>query len=101
MQLESTTPVEADDIKPCALCGNGLARTGTPVFYEISIASCVVDVNVARQLHGMELMMGSLAVARAMAPSTAIAQRLQPSRHFICTSCATSRQILPIQLLEG
>lgn len=100
MQHEGTTTIDADDIKPCALCGNGLLHAGSPVFYEISIASCVVDLIVARQLHGMELMMGSIAVARTMAPSTAIAQRLEPSRHFICASCATDRQIIPIQLLE-
>lgn len=84
------TPIDVNDLKPCVRCGKGLMHSGVPIFYQITVASCVVDVANVSRLHGLQMAMGGAApLAFAFAPDTTVARRVEPVPvHFLCHSCA-------------
>lgn len=87
--MMETEPFDLDEIKPCAFCGQGIAHTGSPIFYEFEIRQCVLDPNNIRQIHGLETMMGNAAIARVFAPTSTVAHRLGGKRRqLVCMDCA-------------
>jgi hypothetical protein len=100
MQPE-TKPLDVAELKPCALCKRGMMHSGSPVFYELNFATCVVDLPNIQRMHGLETMMGgNVGVARAFSPSNNVAHRMPATRSMICSECAETRPILPLLLLE-
>ncbi|MBO3760397.1 hypothetical protein [Ciceribacter sp. L1K22] len=82
-------PMDIDELRPCAVCGKGVMHTGSPVFYELNIASCVVDLKNVQRMHGLEQMMGgATALARVFSPSNVVAQRMPADRVLLCSECA-------------
>ncbi len=94
-----TFPIDASELRPCALCRQPLLHGGNIIFYEIAIGSCVIDLREVQRLASMETMMGNVAIARAMAPSTTVGRRVSPTKHFICMECS-QEPVMPIQLME-
>lgn len=83
--------MDAHSLQPCAICGKGVMHAGLPIFWQIDLARMGVDPIAARQLAGMEMMMGgNVALARVLAPTTPIARPIGERRTIlVCESCAS------------
>ena len=98
--MTDTKPFDVSDLKPCALCNRGMMHGGSPIFYELSFTTCVVDIPNVQRMHGMEMMMGgAVGIARVFSPSNNVANRMPPSRSLICSECAESRPTVPLLLM--
>lgn len=100
-EIAGTTPLDLDELKPCICCGKGIMHSGSVVFYEVTMRSCIVDVDNVRRLHGLEMAMGGAApLARVFAPSTTVAHRIgMPARHLLCADCAMKAEP-PIRFID-
>lgn len=92
--------MNANDIKPCSLCGKGLMHTRLPLFWRVRIERMGVNMDKMRQQAGLEMMLGSVAIARVMGAHDGLAEPLsdKPTELLVCEDCATSRD-LPIAAL--
>jgi hypothetical protein len=63
-------------------------HSGCPVFYKVSVERFCVDINAANRQHGLELMIGSPAIAFIMGPDEDVAKPLDtPSVSLVCQDC--------------
>lgn len=91
--------MKASDFKPCAICGKGVMHSGMPLFYRVKVETMGVDSQAVRQVHGLETMLGSVALARVMGPDPDIAKPViedQPTA-LVCQPCALEAR--PLLLL--
>lgn len=94
-------PFDVGELQPCAFCGQGMAHSGSVVFYELRLSQCVIDMRNVQRMHGLEMMMGgAVGVARALSPSNNVAQRLPAERRLVCQPCLMERPELAILLEE-
>jgi len=99
---EGTEPFDFNDVLKCALCREGMAHNNQLTFYEVEIRQCVLDLDNLKQMHGMEMMMGSPAIARALSPTTTVAHRIGPkTRKLVCQECAIVNLTYLALLAEG
>ena len=99
---EGTTPFDVSELQKCALCGDGMAHGNGITFYEVEIRQCVLDPQNIQQMHGMEMMMGNPAIARALSPTTTVAHRIGPkTRKLVCQECAIGSLTYVALLAEG
>ena len=75
------------EIKPC-FCGQGVAHTGSPVFYRVRLEQFILDGRAVQRQHGLEMMLGSAALAAAMGPDEHLAKRVQLREVLLCDVCA-------------
>lgn len=81
--------MKAKDIQKCALCGLGVMHCGLPMFWRVKLQRMGIDATAVRQTAGLEMMMGSVALARAMGPDPDIAKPITDERTIIiCEPCA-------------
>lgn len=81
--------MKADDIKPCAICGKGVAHAGIPILYQVSIQPLGLDRRAIEQVAGLEMMMGNVALARVFSPDPDIAKPIgEPSTVLVCQPCS-------------
>ncbi|MES0071862.1 hypothetical protein [Mesorhizobium sp. M0058] len=96
-----TTPMDASELLKCAQCSKGMLHGHNPVFYEVTVRQCVADLRNIGRMHGMEMMTGSVGLARVLSPDNTVAQRIgQPARVLICMDCAMQPGLPAAQLLE-
>lgn len=75
------------DIKPCAICGKGVAQGG-PVFVRMQIDRLILDINAINRQVGLEMMLGGSAfLAHAMGPDEDMAKVLEETTVLICGRC--------------
>lgn len=93
--------MNANQIRPCDLCNKGLMHTGVPLFWRVRIERMGIDLAVARQQHGLEVMLGNVAIARVMGAHEGLAKPLQdePTELIVCEACALERE-LPVAALS-
>ena len=101
MDIDDFPKVDASEIQNCTCCGKGVAHTGAPVFYEMTITPCIFDTQNIQRMHGLELMMGGNAgIARVFSPDNTIARKPSvPIKRWICSECAMV-PMFPLSLLE-
>ncbi len=96
--------MKAADLKPCAICGKGVMHSGVPLFYRVKVEHMGIDASAVRQVHGLETMLGSVALARVMGPDPDIAKPIiedQPAV-LVCQPCALEpRPLLLLTEREG
>lgn len=82
-------PLKAADLRPCALCGQGVMHTGVPLFWRISLQRMGVDRLAVQQAAGMETFFGgALALARVFSDPD-IANPFGEGRTIlVCEACA-------------
>jgi len=80
--------MKQDDIQQCSLCGKGIGHKGDIHFYRVKIEHCVVMVDAVRRHAGLEMMLGSPAIARAMGTDEDIAKVTATTGGWICADCA-------------
>jgi len=86
MTTLKTSPILLEELTPCRKCGGKIA-SNSPVFYELQVAQCVLDVSAASRFLGLSQAMGSPRLAAVMGDVSSIAARLEPSKHFVCQEC--------------
>lgn len=80
------------EIKPCAACGKGLAHDGNFLFWRLKFERLAVDHSAVQRQHGLELMLGSPAIASVMGPDNDIAKVIDgPTNVLVCEPCVMDR----------
>jgi hypothetical protein len=81
--------IKRADIKPCAKCGKGVMHTGLPLFWRVTIERYGIDANAVRRQVGLEMMLGSPALAAVMGPDETMAKPVMDDVILIlCENCA-------------
>ena len=82
--------MKQEDIKKCAICGNGMMHLGLPFFYTIKIQRHGVDTGAIQRQNGLEQMLGGCAqLANVMGPNEDIAKPITEEKElWICDHCA-------------
>jgi hypothetical protein len=75
----------------CAACGNPLlAHAGVPFFFKLTMSRAGFDPNAIRRRVGLEMQMGSAALAQVMGPNEDIAKVIDgPVDVVVHESCAS------------
>ena len=77
------------DVRPCCMCGEGVLKEGI-TFYRATVQQFVALPQNIRRAQGLEMMIGSPAVAAAMGPDENLAAApCPPDEGLICLKCAT------------
>jgi hypothetical protein len=76
-------------------------HSGVPLFYRVKLEVMGINANAVRQVHGLETMLGSVALARVMGPDPDVAVAIDPeppAEKLVCSPCAmTPRPLLMLQ----
>jgi hypothetical protein len=82
--------MKAKDIQNCAVCQKGLMHAGMPLFWRIKLQRMGLDRRAIEQTAGLEMMMGSVALARVMGPDPDIAKPVDDEHEvLVCEHCAS------------
>lgn len=89
------TAMRAGDFKLCAHCGKGVAHTGIPIFWRVTVERMGIDRIAVQQTAGMEQFFGGqVAIARAFQDPD-IAKPIVPGDTFlVCERCALEPHLL-------
>ncbi len=100
--MADTTPMDASELRACAMCGKGLLHDGNPSFYEIEVRQCLADLGNIQRMHGLEQMMGgNVPLARVFSPENTVAHRIGDRvRRLVCMECAL-KPSLPVAVLAS
>lgn len=82
--------MSADDVKPCAVCGNPATHVG--FFYVVRIEQGMIDFHAAQRQAGLEMMVGSADVAAALGDRRVLKVWPYGSGEVqVCNECLTSQ----------
>lgn len=85
------------ELKNCASCGQGVMRDGHPMFFRIDTEQHIVDLRAVSRQSGLEMAMGSPALAQIMGPDPDISQKMSEQEGLIvCFQCATKMPLLAL-----
>jgi len=77
------------EIKPCALCGEGVLHNNQIMFFSIKIKRMVANVGAVQRQAGLEMMLGGNAtLANVMGPDDDMAKAIEEQDALVCMSCA-------------
>lgn len=83
--------MKSKDIQPCAICKQGVMHTGLPIFWTVKLQRMAIDRHAVQQVAGLEMMLGNVAIARAMGPDPNIAKPIGAAVSLlICEACAST-----------
>lgn len=89
-QIDALPGIKQAELKPCALCGKPPAHDNYPLFWRLNVERFCVDGDAVRRQQGLELMLGSPALARAMGTDEDIAKAVfGPRQLLVCEPCVT------------
>lgn len=88
------------ELKKCSLCKKGIMNGGCPVFYRVEVERLCVDMSAVQRRHGLELMVGSPALAAVLGPNEDIAKTIDKKQYVVCQDCALKPDAL-LNLLES
>ncbi len=85
------------DIKPCAICGNGMMHLGIPIFYTIKIQRHGLEAGAIQRQSGLEQFFGGHALlANVMGANEDMSKPLtDESELWVCDHCA-NENLLPL-----
>lgn len=89
-----------EHVRACALCGNGLAARGIPLFYRLRVETFALDPSAISRSSGLEQVMGGGRVgallAHVMGPNEPLARRLAPTfEALVCQPCVMEAAVVP------
>lgn len=82
--------IKRKDLKMCACCGRGMMACGAAIFWRINIEMFAVNVRAVQRQHGLEMMLGSPALANVMGPDDDLAVRVDEGTSepmLVCNDC--------------
>ena len=110
MTEQPVTPVDPgyrdglkhQDFKKCVLCNQGMAGGGRNLtFYRVQIEHHVLDPRAIQRAHGMELMVGSPALANIMGADEALSKVLGDDVDvLVCQTCFLDGRAELAQVME-
>jgi hypothetical protein len=90
-----------NEIQKCVCCGKGMMHAGSPSFYRVAIEHMVINVGAIRRQAGLEMMLGSPALAAVMGPDQTLAEAVgKPVTVFVCQGCGIMNSVPVAQMLE-
>lgn len=93
---QATAPgVRQSEIRPCCMCGLGVAHSNQICCTRVQVTRLVVNVPAVQRQHGLELMLGGAApLAAVMGPDEEMLKALGPAATlFICDRCAMQMRV--------
>jgi len=81
---------ELRDHAKCSRCGKGIGHTGLPFFWTVRAVRYGIDAGALRRQAGLEMMLGSPALAQVMGPDEDMAQPVMDRSITLCEECALS-----------
>jgi hypothetical protein len=89
LEYDRGRAMKQTDFKPCVKCGKGVAHTGIPLFYRVTIERMGIDGQAVRQHAGLEQMIGNARIAHAMGADADIGIPIgEAEKGLICSECA-------------
>lgn len=90
--LDKLPGIRQAEIKPCAICKKGVAHDGNILFWRIRMERAGLHAPAIERQHGLELMLGSPALARVMGTDSDIAKVIDgPHDVWVCEPCVTEK----------
>ena len=72
----------------CDICGNGIGRDWQTLFYTMNVTRYELDITALKRNAGMvEMMGGSVTLARIMGPDEEMAHKTDRVSKTICSKC--------------
>lgn len=79
---------ELRELATCGLCGRKVLECGSPVFYTLELNQYSIDMNAIQRQAGLEMMLGSPALAAVMGPDQNFANKISgPHVVTVCNGC--------------
>lgn len=78
--------VKIGEISTCAICGAPPFKFG-PVLYRVTLEQHAADVRALRDLAGLEVLLGSVALARVLSPTESVTVRMTSTTALLCAVC--------------
>lgn len=78
------------DLKKCACCDRGIMACGAAIFWRVNIEMFAVNMRAVERQHGLEMMLGSPALANVMGPDDDLAVRIETGDSdpmLVCNDC--------------
>jgi hypothetical protein len=96
MSKSKTIGIKQTKIRKCVLCGKGVAHSGHPLFFRISVERCGLNRDAIIRQSGLEQMLGGHAkLANVMGPDEDMAQVIDFQRNlWVCVPCSNEPQLL-------
>lgn len=93
--------MRAGDFKKCAVCKKGVAHTGVPLFYRVSVEHMGIDPTAVQRTDAMEKYMGGAVALARVFEDPVIASPIVPAMTIlVCQNCAVEPHPLAL-LAEG
>lgn len=87
--MSNQDTMSAGDLSACFLCGRGVMADGVPTFWRIALARMGVDRGAVGRVAGLEMMLGSVQLARVMGGDEPLARPLlHRASLLVCETCA-------------
>lgn len=94
--------IKQREIKPCALCGRGLAHDGNFLFWRLRFDRLGFDRTAIDRQHGLELMLQSPRLALIMSPDRDIAKIIDGGHEaLVCEPCVMEKLIGLLLIAEA
>ena len=88
------------DIQNCMCCQRGVAAGGI-VFYRVRVQQFGLNHRAIQQQHGLELMLGSPALAQVMGTDSDLAMAVSSeTTRLVCGTCAVEKMGMLLVALE-
>ena len=85
----------------CVLCGKLFGHTGLPFFWTVHLKRHGLMGRAVRAQSGLEMVMGSTALAQVMGPNEEMTKTLFSKGFTVCEDCSTEKRICIAQLAES
>lgn len=88
--LDKLPGIKQRDIRKCVFCGKGVAHSGHPLFYRITVELCGLMKGAIERQAGLEIMLGGHALlANVMGANEDMAKIIDSQKHlWVCLPCA-------------
>lgn len=88
--MMASRPFRRHDIRPCAICERGVAHDGNILIWRISFERLGLDRRAIERQHGLELIVGSPAIAHVLGSDAELAKPVDgPHDVLVCEPCVT------------
>jgi len=101
MTKPESAGVKIGEISTCAICGAPPFKFG-PVLYRVTLEQHSADVRALRDIAGLEVMLGSVELARVLSQTETVTVRMTSTTALLCAVCfLRADDVLPRLLARG
>ena len=90
--------MKQSEFTACAACGHGMAKNNI-FFYRVRIEQMILNTAAIKRQAGLEMMIGSPALATVFSPNEDLAVGLGEKMLLLCGECGTGGSSLPVACL--